>query len=51
MNCYGIKPVQLYTNADIIIAKAAVELSCSKIRVAIGKDTDLLILLIHHYTN
>ena len=50
MNCYGIKPVQLYTNADIIIAKAAVELSCSKIRVVIGKDTDLLILLIHHYT-
>ena len=51
MNCYGIKSVQSYADDDILIATTAVERSRSRNVVVVGKDTDLLILLIHHYTN
>ena len=47
INCLGIKSVQSYANADILIATTAVERSRSRNVVVIGKDTDLLILLIH----
>ena len=50
-NCHGIKSVQLYADSDILIATTAVERSRSRNAVVIGKDTDFLILLIHHYTN
>ena len=51
MNCHGIRSVQTYANGDILIAITAVERSRSRNVVVIGKDRDLLILLIHHYTN
>ena len=51
VDCHGIKSVQSYANADILIATIAVESSRSRNVVAIGKDTDLLILLIHDYTH
>ena len=51
MNCHGIRSVQSYADGDILIATTAVERSRSGNVVVIGKDTDLLILLIHHYTN
>ena len=51
MNYHGIKSAQLYADADILIATTAAERSRSRNIVVIGKDTDLLILLIHHYTN
>ena len=51
MNSHDIKSVQSYTDADVLIATTAVERSRSKNVVVIGKDTDLLILLIHHYTD
>ena len=47
ISCLGIKSVQSYANADILIATTAVERSRSRNVVVIGKDTDLLILLIH----
>ena len=51
MNCHAcIKSVQLYADSDVLIA-TAVERSRSKNIDVIGKDTDLLILLIYHYTN
>ena len=43
--------MQSYPNADIQIATTAGERSRSRNVVVIGKDTDLLILLIHDYTN
>ena len=43
--------MQSYANADILIATTAVERIRSSNVVVIGKDTDLLILLIHHCTN
>ena len=51
MNCHGIKSVHLYAGDYLLIARTAVERNCSGNIVVIGKDTDLLILLIHHYTN
>ena len=51
MNCHGIKSVHSYAGDYLLIARTAVERSCSGNIVVIGKDTDLLILLIHHYTN
>ena len=50
MNCHGIKSVHSYAGDYLLIARTAVERSCSGNIVVIGKDTDLLILLIHHYT-
>ena len=50
-NWHGIKSIQFYANADILIPTTAVERSCSGNVVVIGKDTKLLIVLIHHYTN
>ena len=47
----SFKSLQSDANTDILIATTAVEQSCSRNVVVIGKDTDLLILLIHHYTN
>ena len=51
MNSHGIKSVQSYADADVLIATTAVERSFSRSIVVIGKDTDLLILLMHHYTD
>ena len=51
MNYHGIKSAQKYADADILIATAAGERSRSRNMFVIGKDTDLLILLVHHYTN
>ena len=43
LNCHGIKSVQWYAYADILIATTAVEWSCNRTVSVIGKDTDLLI--------
>ena len=51
MNCHGIKSVQSYADIDTLIATTVIEQSRGRNVVVIGKDTDLLILLIHHYTN
>ena len=51
MNSDGIKSVQSFADADVLIATTAVEGSLRKNIIVIGKYTDLLILLIHHYTD
>lgn len=50
MNCHGIKSVQSHANVDILIATTAVEQNRRGNVVTIGKDKDLLVLLIYHYT-
>ena len=47
MNCHGIKS---HADVDILIATTAVEQNLSGSVVTIGKDIDLLVLLIYHYT-
>ena len=47
MNCHGIKS---HADVDILIATTAVEQNLSGNVVTIGKDIDLLVLLIYHYT-
>ena len=45
MNCHGIKS---HADVDILIATTAVEQNLSGNVVTIGKDIDLLVLLIYH---
>ena len=49
MNSNEIKSVQSYGDADVLIVSTAADRSLRKNVIVIGKDTDLLILLIHHY--
>ena len=51
MNCHSIKSVHAYVDVYIVVLTTAVERSLSRNVAVIGKDTDLLILLIQHYTN
>ena len=49
MNSNGIKSVQSHADADLLIASTAVDRNLTTNVIVIGKDTDLLILLLHHY--
>ena len=49
MNENDLNAKQPYGDADVLVLTTAVERSCYVNVAVIGEDTDLLILLLHHY--
>ena len=49
MNANNIKEKQSYGDADVLVATTAIAMSRFDNVAVIGEDTDILILLLHHY--
>ena len=48
LSARGCKVLHDQSDADVLIAKTAIESAASMDTILVGDDTDLLILLIHH---